>query len=190
MIFSDPELVALRNVTVTEWHHSARHNSRWIESPERKTWVLDFHRTRPYEIAPVLREPAFLYDLPFVVRFGDSTPSSIPGDPIFTTGNTGGGNVLFALTPHPDVLKLAFYRHDSTLVWSPGIRYDPGRETMLRVLLGEEGIRVNFDGIPVWEDIRPTRLLKHLRVGSSDIGEFARRQFSGSIKLDLPGPSF
>jgi hypothetical protein len=183
LLIPDRDLLARKLLFVSGWHVLARHNTH---APE-----LDFPSARPrlsLEFLPsngtILAVVRGLQQqhFPMKVRFGGRIPRVGAGEPILTTGKVGDANILYALAPTPGVIQLYLDAWGAPWVTSPPLTIDPNREYTLDVVMSGSGIKVQLDGVTVWEQGTLVRSLDNPVYGSNPVGgTTAGPTFSGTV---------
>jgi len=182
LLFSDPDMLA-RNLTfVTDWHVQPRHNSHIPEvnfASARPRVVLEFQPSNGNIVAQVR---GVLPHFPVKVRFGDRIPRNGAGEPILTTGKTGDANFLLVLAPAPGTIVFYLDAWGSPWVSSPPVPIDPNREYTLDIGLGGPGIKLQLDGVVIWERNTPVRSLDNPQYGRNSLGGTTTLpSFSGTV---------
>ena len=183
MLFPDPELAARNVILFTEWHVQPRHNTRVPELKGQRQMLLDFRQAAPYEVSPVLRDNAYPAKIEMDVRFGGNTPRRLPADPILTTGKPGDANFLSAVSPRHGMASFQLDRWGLPLLSSPPFFIEPERMYRLDVSLSAGGMKIEMDGMTVWEQMLRMQSLANPRIGQNPLGGTSSSAFfSGSIQ--------
>ena len=192
MLFPDSDLRARNLRIVTEWHLQPRNNTRLPILPNERQLLLDFRPTGPFEVNPILRPLQYDTTLHLEIQFGPRTPSPSPkqGDPILSTGSlqTGGANLLKAVSPAPGRIRFILSRTGAPDHSSPTFQIDPARTYSLDLQLGPDGLDLNLNG-QTWQALTPLNSRSDPQIGMNIAGGPASPVFSGRIAAATSAPA-